>query len=248
MNRSLLGRIGAVTAGAAALVLAIAGPASAHVTVNPDTAAQGSYTKVSFRVPTESDTASTTKLQVNLPTDTPIASVATKPVVGWSVATVKSKLATPIKSDDGDITEAVTQITWTASKGAEIKPGQFQEFDVSLGPLPANAGQVVFKALQTYSDGTIVRWIDEPASDGSEPDHPAPTLKLTPANGAPAAAPATTTVAQTSPAPAKTGNAGLGWGIAALVVAVLALIVGLLAFRRSGSGAASAGAGSGPAA
>jgi uncharacterized protein YcnI len=235
MNRSLLGRIGVVTAGAAALVLAIAGPASAHVTVNPNTAVQGAYTKVSFRVPTESDTASTTKLQVTLPTDTPIASVSTKPVVGWTVATVKSKLATPIKSDDGDITEAVTQITWTATKGAEIKPGQFQEFDVSLGPLPS-ANQIVFKALQTYSDGNIVRWIDEPATDGSEPEHPAPVLKLTAAN-APAAAPATTTVAQTSAAaPAKSSNAGLGWGIAALVVAVLALILGLLAFRRAGSG------------
>jgi uncharacterized protein YcnI len=236
MNRSLLGRIGVVTAGAAALVLAIAGPASAHVTVNPNTAAQGSYSKVSFRVPTESDTASTTKLQVNLPTGTPIASVSTKPVVGWTVATVKSKLATPIKSDDGDITEAVTQITWTATKGAEIKPGQFQEFDVSLGPLPATANQIVFKALQTYSDGNIVRWIDEPATDGSEPEHPAPVLKLTAAN-APAAAPATTTVAQTSAAaPAKTSNSGLGWGIAALVVAVLALLLGFAAFRRAGSG------------
>jgi len=241
MNRSLLGRIGVVTAGAAAVVLVLAGPASAHVTVNPNTAAPGSYTKVSFRVPTESDTASTTKVQVSLPTDTPIASVATKPVVGWSVATVKSKLATPIKSDDGDITEAVTQLTWTASKGAEIKPGQFQEFDVSLGPLPTTAGQIVFKALQTYSDGTVVRWIDEPATDGSEPDHPAPVLKLTAAGapaGAPAAAPATTTVAQTSAEPAKTGNAGLGWGIAALVVAVLALLLGVAAFRRAGSGTA----------
>ncbi|MEV6848153.1 YcnI family protein [Actinoplanes sp. NPDC051411] len=248
MNRSLLGRIGVVTAGAAALVLAIAGPASAHVTVNPNTAAQGAYTKVSFRVPTESDTASTTKLQVNLPTDTPIASVSTKPVVGWTVATVKSKLATPIKSDDGDITEAVTQITWTASKGAEIKPGEFQEFDVSLGPLPTTANQIIFKALQTYSDGTIVRWIDEPTTDGSEPDHPAPVLKLTAAAAAPAAAPATTTVAQTSASPAKSSNSGLGWGIAALVVAVIALLLGLAAFRRAGAGAASTGAGSGTAA
>jgi periplasmic copper chaperone A len=238
MNRTLLGRIGVVTAGAAALVLALAGSASAHVTVNPNTAAQGAYTKVSFRVPTESDTASTTKLEVNLPTDTPIASVSTKPVVGWSVATVKSKLATPIKSDDGDITEAVTRITWTAAKGAEIKPGEFQEFDVSLGPLPTTANQIVFKALQTYSDGNIVRWIDEP-TDGTEADHPAPVLKLTAAN-TPAGAPATTTVAQTSTAPSKSSNAGLGWGIAALVVAVLALVLGLLAYRR----AASTGSGS----
>jgi uncharacterized protein YcnI len=239
MNRSLLSRIGVVTAGAAALVFALAGPAAAHVTVNPDTAAQGAYTKVSFRVPTESDTASTTKVQVNLPTDSPIASVSTRPLPGWTAATVKSKLATPIKSDDGEITEAVTQITWTATAGSEIKPGQFQEFDVSLGPLPTNVNQIIFKALQTYSDGNIVRWIDEPTTDGSEPDHPAPVLKLTPAGAstdAPAAAPATTTVAQTSAsAPAKSSNSGLVWGIIALVVAVIALILGFAAYRRTSS-------------
>ena len=229
MNRSLLGRIGVATAGAAALVLAVAGPASAHVTVNPNTAVQGSYSKVSFRVPTESDTASTTKLQVTLPADTPIASVSTKPVTGWTVAAVKSRLATPIKSGDRQITEAVTQLTWTAAAGAEIKPGQFQEFDVSLGPLPSSATRIVFKALQTYSDGTVVRWIDEPAADGTEPEHPAPVLKLT-APGA--AAPATSAVAQTTPAP-PAGNGALGWGIAALVVAAGALALGAVAFRRT---------------
>ena len=233
-RRLLLARLGVISAAAAA-VLAFAGPASAHVTVNPNTATQGAYTKVSFRVPTESDTASTTKLEVNLPTDAPIASVATKPLSGWSVTTAKTKLATPIKDDDGgQITEAVSKIIWTAASGSEIKPGQFQEFDVSLGPLP-DTGQVVFKALQYYSDGSIVRWIDEPTTDGSEPEHPAPVLKLTAAN-APAspasAAPAVTTAAASSSGAG--GNAGLGWGTAGLAVAVIALILGLLAYRRAG--------------
>jgi periplasmic copper chaperone A len=243
MNRSQLRRIGAVTAGAAALVLALAGPASAHVTVNPNTAAQGAYTKVSFRVPTESDTASTTRLEVDLPTDTPIASVAIKPLPGWTATTAKTKLTTPIKDDDGEITEAVTKITWTAAAGSEIKPGQFQEFDVSLGPLPATVNQIVFKALQTYSDGSIVRWIDEPAGDGSEPDHPAPVLKLTAAAAA-TDAPAAAAVTARSTAPAaKTSNAGSVWGIAALIVAVLALLTGVLAFRRAGAGSPGTGTG-----
>ncbi|MGX6604558.1 YcnI family copper-binding membrane protein [Micromonosporaceae bacterium Da 78-11] len=228
MKRSLMSRAGIVSAAAAGILFALAGPASAHVTVNPNTAAPGAYTKVSFRVPTESDTLSTTKVEVNLPTDTPIASVSLKPLPGWTAATVKSKLATPIKSDGGEITEAVTKITWTADAASAIKPGQFQEFDVSLGPLPT-AGQVVFKALQTYSDGSVVRWIDAPTTDGSEPEHPAPVLKLTAVDASAAsAAPTVTTEAADS-----SSDGGSGWGIAGLVVALAALILGLLAYRRA---------------
>lgn len=236
MKRSLLGRVGAVAGIAAVAVFALAGPASAHVTVNPNTATKGAYTKVSFRVPTESDTASTTKLQVNLPTDTPIASVSLKPLPGWTAQTVTSKLATPVKTDDGELTEAVSQITWTAAKGSEIKPGQFQEFDVSLGPLP-DTDQVVFKALQTYSDGTIVRWIDEPDPSGAEPEHPAPVLNLTAQGAAPAAgsasAPTVSTVAETKASDGG-GNSGMAFGIAGLAAGVVALVLGLLAYRRAG--------------
>jgi periplasmic copper chaperone A len=35
-----------------------------------------------------------------------------------------------------------------------------------------------FKALQRYSDGEAVRWIEPAKADGNEPEHPAPTLKL----------------------------------------------------------------------
>ena len=170
-------RAGVAAAAAAAAALAFPAAASAHVTVNPSTATQGGYTKVTFRVPNERDDASTTKVEVALPTDTPIASVSLKPVQGWTAVAENSKLATPIKTADGEITDAVSKITWTASADAAIKPHQFQEFDVSLGPLPA-VDQIVFKALQTYSGGEVVRWIDEPAA-GAEAEHPAPVLKLT---------------------------------------------------------------------
>jgi uncharacterized protein YcnI len=237
MRRSLLVRAGAVTATAAAFLLAVAGPASAHVTVNPNAATQGDYTKIAFRVPNETDSTDTTKLEVNLPTDTPIASVSLKPLPGWTATAVKSKLATPIKTDDGEVTEAITKITWTAGVGAAIKPGQFQEFEVSLGPLPATK-QVVFKALQTYSDGTVVRWIDEPTADGSEPEHPAPVLKLaaaTASTDAPVAsgAPTVAAVAAADTSNDSGGGSGTGWGIAALVVALAGLVLGLLAYRKA---------------
>jgi len=236
MNRSLLVRAGAVGALATAAVLTFAGPAAAHVTVNPNTATQGGYTKVTFRVPNESDTTSTTKLEVNLPADAPVASVSLKPLPGWTAVAVKSKLATPIKAHDTEITEAVSKITWTATAGSEIKPGNFQEFDVSLGPLPTNTNQIIFKALQTYSDNKIVRWIDEPATGGAEPEHPAPVLKLTAATGdahGTSAAPSTTTATKAAADGGDDGGSGRWLGVAGLVAGIAGLIVGLLAYRRS---------------
>ncbi|HET9256536.1 MAG TPA: YcnI family protein, partial [Pseudonocardiaceae bacterium] len=114
-------------------LITFAGIASAHVTADPDTAQQGGFTKVSFRVPNEEDTASTTQLEINLPIEHPIAFVSTRAIPGWSATVQKTKLAKPIKTEDGEVAEVVTKITWT---GAKIAPGSFEDFDVSLGPLP----------------------------------------------------------------------------------------------------------------
>ena len=236
--KTALHRAGAVTSIAAAFVLALAGPAAAHVTVNPGTATQGGYTKVSFRVPNESDTAGTTKLEINLPADAPIGSVSLKAVPGWTAVAEKTKLATPVKVHDSELTEAVSKITWTAAAGSEIKPGYFQEFDVSLGPLPQK-DQLVFKALQTYADGTVVRWIDEPSTDGSEVENPAPVLKLTAATGdahGGGTGPSATAEADDDDeagGDADDDDGSAAWGIAGLVAGLAALVLGLLAYRKA---------------
>lgn len=237
MRRTFL-RAGAVVAAAGAVVLALAAPAAAHVTVNPNSATQGGYAKVSFRVPNEKDTASTVKVEVNIPIDAPIASVSVRPVPGWTVKTEKTKLTTPVKAHDHDITEVTSKITWTAAAGAEIKPGTFQEFDVSLGPLP-ETDQIVFKALQTYSDGDIVRWIDEPAAAGAAaPEHPAPVLKLTKASAATQAPAAVTNApavdaADDSSSGSSSSSTGTILGSIGLVAGLAGLVVALLAYRRA---------------
>ena len=217
MTRSLLKRAAVVAGTVGALTLAIAAPASAHVTVNPKTATQGGYAKVTFRVPNETDNTDTTKLEINMPMDTPVASVSLKPMSGWTAVAEKAKLATPIKAHDTEITEAVSKITWTAQPGTAIKPGQFQEFDVSLG--------------------NIVRWIEEPTTDGTEPEHPAPVLTLTPA----AADGATTTTAANVAAADTAGDGnGTPYGIAGIILGLAGLVLGLLAYRRSSRSAAAA--------
>lgn len=228
----LLKRSAVVAATTGLLTLALAGPAAAHVTVNPNSATAGGYAKVSFRVPNESDSASTTKLEVNLPADQPIASVSVKPIPGWTAVATRSKLATPIKSHDTEITEAVSKITWTAAKGSEIKPGEFQEFDVSMGALP-ESGQLVFKALQTYSDGNVVRWIDEPTTDGSEPDSPAPVLKIVPATDTAAAAPSAAAAAPAAETADDSSGSGSGLGLAGLIAGLIALVLAGLAYAKA---------------
>ncbi|WP_213450439.1 YcnI family protein [Rhizomonospora bruguierae] len=235
MRTALFTRGAAVLAAVAAGVLVLAAPASAHVTVNPKEAAQGGYTKIAFRVPNEKDDASTVKLEVTFPADTPIASVSLKPVAGWTAQADRAKLAQPVKTHNGELTEAVSKVTWTAAADAVIKPGTFQEFEVSLGPLP-QVDQIVFKALQTYSDGDVVRWIDTP-TDGAEPEHPAPVLKLTKAAaGGAAATPTTAALLAETKADGDGGSgAGTGFGIAGSALGLVALVIALLAYRRSGA-------------
>ena len=153
------GRVLIVLGGAGAGVLALAGPAFAHVTITPGSAPQGSTAELTFKVPNEESTAATVELQVQVPTAHPIAQFLVKPVPGWTISVRTITLAKPVVTDDGSFSTAVSEVTWT---GGKILPGQYQDFSVSADPLPSGVGQLVFKAVQTYSNGDVVRWIDLP--------------------------------------------------------------------------------------
>ncbi|MEU6775317.1 YcnI family protein [Streptomyces sp. NPDC046759] len=178
-SRRALSRVAAATAAAGTAVLALSAPAFAHVTVQPEgTAAKGGYAVVDFKVPNERDTASTTEVEVSLPAGHPIASVMPESVPGWNVQVTKAKLDKPLTMHGEKIDEAVTKVTWTAADGKGIRPGYFQKFPLSLGALPEDTGQLAFKALQTYSDKEVVRWIEVPQAGQDEPQNPAPVLQL----------------------------------------------------------------------
>ncbi|MDX2728987.1 YcnI family protein [Streptomyces sp. PA03-2a] len=180
MNVSRIALVGGV---AASTVLILAGTASAHVSVQPQgEAAKGGYATINFKVPNERDDSSTTKLEVDFPTDHPLASVMPQPVPGWKIVVTKSKLAKPLEIHGNKIDEAVSKVTWSAEGSKNdlgIRPGQFQQFPLSVGQLPEDADQLVFKAIQTYDNKDVVRWIEEQKDGAEEPESPAPVLKLT---------------------------------------------------------------------
>ncbi|MFG2696705.1 YcnI family protein [Kitasatospora sp. NPDC051984] len=224
--------VGALVVAAGAL-LASAVPASAHVSVQPGSAQQGGYTAVAFRVPNESDTASTVKLEINLPLDHPMASVRTQPLPGWTASLEKSKLDKPLDSHGQQITEAVSKITWTADAGTKIAPGQYQEFNVSLGALPTDTDKLTFKALQTYDNGDVVRWIEDSKDGQPEPAKPAPVLSLTKAAAAgDHHSTDTTTKQDAAPAAKSSDSTARTLGVVGIVVGVIGAALGVAGLRR----------------
>ncbi|RSS76699.1 YcnI family protein [Streptomyces sp. WAC06614] len=173
-------RVSFAAALAAGTVLALSGTAFAHVSVQPGEATKGGYATLNFKVPNERDNASTVKLEVSFPADKPLTSVMPQDIPGWTVNVEKSKLDKPLTVHGKQINEAVTKVTWS---GGKIEPGKFQQFPVSVGKLPEDADSMVFKAIQTYDNDEVVRWIEEAKEGAAEPQNPAPVLKLTAAKG-----------------------------------------------------------------
>jgi uncharacterized protein YcnI len=224
-------RLALVTGAVLVAVFGFAAPAAAHVTVNPQEATQGGYARLAFRVPNESDTASTTKLEVVLPEDAPVASVSSMPLAGWTVAVEKRTVSPPVEVHGSQVSEVVAKITWTAAAGGGVKPGEFQEFPVSMGPLP-DVQKMVFKTLQTYSDGNISRWIEEPAEGAAEPEQPAPVLTLTAASTA-STPPSAATGSGSSDSDSDSGTLPITLAIVGLVAGLGGLVLGGLAFART---------------
>jgi len=220
-------RVAAGLAGAVVAVLLGATAASAHIHVDGEDATRGGYGVVTFRVPTESDGASTTEVTVTMPSDTPIASASVQPVAGWTATVSTATLAKPIETDDGQLTSYVSRIDWKADAGAAIQPGEFQQFAVSVGPLP-DVAEVAFPTLQTYSDGTTVNW-NQVSTGSAAPEHPAPVLTLA---GAASTDHDDAAAGDTTSAGSSSATAALVVGIAAVVVAAAALIVAIIALLR----------------
>jgi uncharacterized protein YcnI len=223
-----------ISAAALVAALALAPVAGAHVTLQPEEAPAGGFTRLDVRVPNERDNANTTKVEVQFPPG--FLFVSYEPVPGWDIELIMRKLDKPVEQFGEQITEEVGRITFTGDgETGVIRPGEFQDFGLSLGVPEKPGSTLTFKALQTYSNGEVVRWIGPPDSE-----EPAPQVKLTAAEGEEAAsAPA---AQQQAPAGGEDDDDGSGLSIVALIVGAVGLATGLAALllsrRRTRVGAA----------
>jgi uncharacterized protein YcnI len=214
--------------GALAGTLLGAGVAGAHVTVSPSSLPQGTDDAVlTFRVPNESASASVVGLRVQFPLAHPIVLVNPEAGSGWNVTVHTTKLPRPITTDDGTFTSTTSEIDWS---GGNIPVGQFGEFNVLAQGIPSGTSALVFKAIQSYSDGTVVSWIQVPDRTVPDPPHPAPTITLTtPGRGAAPAAAAPPSQSQSSGAAVVPTSGTNALDVAALVLSGFAVVLALLA-------------------
>lgn len=211
-----------VVALATTLLAAAPAAASAHVTLQPAEVPAGEFKRLDVRVPNERDDASTRKVEVKFPPG--FIFVSHEPVRGWRTQVRMAKLDEPVEVFGEEQTEQVDTITFS-TKGAGVRPGQFQDFGLSVG-LPEKPGTTLtFRALQTYSSGEVVRWIGSP-----DADEPAPQVKLTAAAGPDAAAHGSDGAEEaTTPAAAAGGAEDDGDSDALPIIALVAGGIGLLA-------------------
>ncbi|MFG1917236.1 DUF1775 domain-containing protein [Micromonospora sp. NPDC048898] len=166
-------RIGAVTALAAAGLLLWPGTAQAvDVTTTPSEARQGDAVRLEFTVPEERAGTRTNQIEVRLPAGAPIAEVYPMSVNGWAPKISSRTLDKPVAGiHSSGVSTVTTAVTWV--RVGESDPGPAR-LALSMGPMP-QAERLTFEVVQTYADGTVVRW-----ADAAGP-HRAPALNLLPA-------------------------------------------------------------------
>lgn len=228
-------------AAALTLVAVAAGPAMAHTTANPDEAEAAGFAKIDFRVGHGCDGQPTQALAVRIPDG--VVSVKPEQEPGWEADTETGELDEPVELHGEEITEGVTEVSWTAQDGSELPDDEVRDFGLSM-QLPDRAGETLyFPAVQTCPDGSEIAWIEIP-QEGESPDdleEPAPSVMLTAAQdghgGEDTDAEAETTAAETGDGETgdgetgddETGGMAAGaTGADSDVLAVVALVVGAL--------------------
>jgi periplasmic copper chaperone A len=225
----------------AVLLLSPALPAAAqaHVSLHPNEVPTGSFATLQIRVPNESENANTIKLAVRFPPG--FTDVSTEYMPGWSAKVVTAKLAKPVHTEGGEVTEGVKEIVWTGhGEAGKIPPGQFLAFPIST-EIPGKAGEeLAFKTLQYYDNGEVARWIGTPESEEPAPriDVTAPGGALRDVAGSETAPPNPEASGSGGEAEATSGSgsgdsAGKGLGVAALILGALGLLAGGAALVRS---------------
>ncbi|HEY1102316.1 MAG TPA: YcnI family protein [Burkholderiaceae bacterium] len=163
-----------------ATAMLVATSASAHITLEQREAEAGSYYKAVLRVGHGCEGAPVRAITVRLPAGFRGAKPMPKP--GWTLTIRRQPLATPYDSHGRTVKDDVTEIRWEAgSQSAWLPDAHYDEF-VLRGQLPAAAGPLWFKVLQTCAKGQI-DWAELPASGTSTQGLKAPAalLQVTPA-------------------------------------------------------------------
>jgi uncharacterized protein YcnI len=147
----------------------------AHIVLADGAALASTSYRATLRVGHGCDGSPVTALRVSIPAGFQGAKPMPKP--GWVLAIKTAKLDKPYDNHGKQVTDDVSEITWTAAtKDSALPDAHYDEF-VLRGGLPAQAGPMWFKVLQTCEKGSI-DWVEVPASGISTKGMKAPAALL----------------------------------------------------------------------
>ena len=163
------------------LAVAFVTSALAHVTLENQEAKLGASYKAVLRVSHGCDGTATTAIRVKIPEG--VIGVKPMPKPGWTLTTVTAKYPKTYELFHRQLTEGVTEVSWSAGK----LPDEWYDEFVFQGFLAGDlnpAKPLYFPVVQECEKG-VHRWIEIPAAGKSPSDYPepAPALKLVPATG-----------------------------------------------------------------
>jgi len=156
-------------------LLALAGAAQAHVTLEQGEAQAGSSYKAVLRVGHGCEGSATTRITVSLPA----GFLGGKPVpkAGWTLEARRAPLAKPYESHGRTISDATVEVSWTAqNEAAYLQDAWYDEFTVR-GSLPEQAGPLWFKVRQNCVKGEW-NWAEIPVEGISTQGLKAPAVLL----------------------------------------------------------------------
>ncbi|MEU8069791.1 DUF1775 domain-containing protein [Micromonospora sp. NPDC049151] len=162
---------------AAVLAGAVGWPGAANaagvtVTTSPVQVRQGDAIELSVLVPADKPGTRTTRIELTMPADAPIGEVYPLSVPDWAPTITTRTLDQPVPGmHAAELNQVTHSVSWLRMPGTGTGPGRLP---LGMGPMPAT-DRLTFTVVQTYDDGTVVRWAD-PAGGA----HPAPTLDLLP--------------------------------------------------------------------
>ena len=145
-----------VAAAAAALALVLADAAFAHAIMSPPVAKAKLAQQFTLSVPTEEAGATTTTIELTVPSGFAIDSFEAEP--GWTRAE---------RATGSGEQKTIQQVTWSGGKVPTDEDAVFR-FNGSMN----SSKTYTFKVRQTYSNGKVVDWTGSESSDT-----PAPTIE-----------------------------------------------------------------------
>jgi uncharacterized protein YcnI len=210
-------------------VLALSPPATAQVSIVPDRVDGGGTHTFAFRLANERADTKSTRLELAFPQTPPVAYVKVAAAPGWTASVRSRPVNPPIQIGGKTVSEVADRLV---IEGGAVAPKQFEQFVVTMGPLPAD-GRLLFEATQTFANGTVARW--------NQTTFPAPAITFGPGLIAPAgeAVGPQPVPAEGAEVPADQASPSTGggppflvlWGAFGLALVVIA-VVGYRAHRR----------------